>query len=483
MRTPNAPPGATILPFRRRAPEEAPPRRDPRQRRQERVKAQSDREGADLLARLGPLEDLTAQISALEGQGTTEGAEAAAVVYIMRAIVRNITGDVEGSIADTERAVALGPDQVNVLYTAATLLRREGRPGAVALLDRIAALTPTDPEAYQTRGEALADEGDHERALASFRRALTLDPASKDAHAEMAASLRALGRLDEAIDACGTALRFDPNDADLRRVRACYHADKGDHEAAVRDLDRAIKLRPTEAYWVSERADAHAFAGRPAEAIADYTRAMQLEPDEAQFPAARATIHLQAGAFDAAIRDFDAAIRLKPSTAHHYWGRAIVHLGRRDSFAALADYERAIDRAPNELRCRVEYVRCLARVGLTDEALAVIRDGFRHTPGSVDLLLERARIHEDNHDYKAAGVALNAAVMAAQRSAEPFLARAKFFARHEDFVETVAEARRAGLLADTGELHASEVDLRTAASLGSEEALERLARRASDRWQ
>src|SRR6185436_6763350 len=103
-------------------------------------------------------------------------------VYLLRATVREIDQDAAGALADLERALELAPNEVTVLQFGATLRERLGAPGGIALLDRAAELAPTNPAIYLDRGELLAAEGAHERALSNFHRVLTLDAACKAAH-------------------------------------------------------------------------------------------------------------------------------------------------------------------------------------------------------------------------------------------------------------------------------------------------------------
>lgn len=394
MLPPKEPRGAVILPFRRRDPHEPPPERDrdPVQVREDRVMARYARAIDSIRARIGTVDDMTEVIAKLEQEDTDTAATTLPTFYLVRSIRRELDQDNVGALDDAERALALAPDDIDALRTTAKLLERCGKPGGLALLDRAAAIAPTDLGTYLVRGDLLAEQGDHERAITNFHRALTLDATCKAAHVALAKSFEALGRLEDAFAACTAALRLDPNNSGLRHTRALYHYDKGDIEGAIRDLDRALKLRPNEPYWFADRAAAHAIAGRPQQAIADYTRAMQLEPNESDFASMRSVLHLQARAFDPAIADLTIAIRLKPSFAPYYWRRALLRHAVGDLVGAIVDHEIAVAKDPEEMSFRSSLARCLFAADRTADALHAVAEGLARAPDNAELLLDRAEI-------------------------------------------------------------------------------------------
>ena len=85
-----------------------------------------------------------------------------------------------------------------------------GHPDAAIPYLEHAVVASGDALSHSALGKALALQGDHARAVASFQRALELQPGSAETHFRLAASLRSLGRFEEALAAYQEASRLAP---------------------------------------------------------------------------------------------------------------------------------------------------------------------------------------------------------------------------------------------------------------------------------
>jgi tetratricopeptide (TPR) repeat protein len=440
--------GGTVLPFRRRNPNDAPPDKNPLRRLYERGMDRIERENERLRAEALALYEATEAAAKLEPEGSAASTRTLAKLHLLRALRHDLDGDFAAALADAARSLELDPTNVGALTFTAALRTRCREPGALALLDRAAELAPANPGVFLLRGELLAHERDHERALPNFHRALSLDATSKAAHIARAESFGALRRYAEAVASCTAALRLAPNDADILRRRAGYHEKNGDIEAEIRDLNRAIKLRPNDAYWVSARAAAHLRAGRRERALVDYTRAMQLEPDESHFPSARALIHMASGAFEQAIADLTLAIRLQPSSETYYWRRAIAHTARDDLTAALADYDRSVALEADHEPLLAQVRRLLEADG-GEDALPDAEEGLAGAPEESELLLSRADAFEHAWEPFTGLEALAKALDVAPEVTKLHLANARRLLERDDDVEAIAALDRALALSPT----------------------------------
>ena len=156
--------------------------------------------------------------------------------WYYRGLSRDATGDHTGAMHDLDRALALEPNDANVLLRRADVYLNAGHPqearaDLVALLklhpegpiaehalfslghagialgeydkayaayDQLVALSPRDPKAICDRGIALAHMGRHQEALTDLSRAITYDPTLDRAYAARAVELIALDRKAEA---------------------------------------------------------------------------------------------------------------------------------------------------------------------------------------------------------------------------------------------------------------------------------------------
>lgn len=117
-----------------------------------------------------------------------------------------------------------------------------------ALVQARAVLGANHPDLASAEGRAAARAGDHEAALAAFRRALAVDPDAHSAWFGLGRSLLQLGRRDEATAALARHHQLVPlmdqrdhalRAIDLAPLHSANHAQLGDVERSIGRLDRA----------------------------------------------------------------------------------------------------------------------------------------------------------------------------------------------------------------------------------------------------
>src|SRR5258708_23584761 len=92
-------------------------------------------------------------------------------------------------------------------------------PSRIAALSETIKNTPNDPQAYNTRGLALAQAGKLEDALADFNKAISLAPNDARAYVNRGLIYRQTKRLDQAMAGYERALALAANDAGAYVVR------------------------------------------------------------------------------------------------------------------------------------------------------------------------------------------------------------------------------------------------------------------------
>ena len=166
-----------------------------------------------------------------------------------------LTGDLQRSKADFEKALEVKPDDHEALNSLGQILDRQGNiAGAVARFERAIALAPERwayrfnlahavgrlgdwkravdeyreavrlfPDDYATQfnlAQALHRLGDDHGAIPEFERAIQLAPAEASFHLALGNSLQAVGKLTEARKAFETYLQMAPTAPDAGRVKA-----------------------------------------------------------------------------------------------------------------------------------------------------------------------------------------------------------------------------------------------------------------------
>jgi serine/threonine-protein kinase len=108
-------------------------------------------------------------------------------------------GDLEGALADVDRAVALDPTSGHAHYTRGALLIAADRPdAALAALDRSLAVDPLSPPTRMMQGRAHLRRGDLTAALAVGRENAALHPQQGPLRGSVVRVLTLAGRHDEA---------------------------------------------------------------------------------------------------------------------------------------------------------------------------------------------------------------------------------------------------------------------------------------------
>ena len=166
--------------------------------------------------------------------------------WYYRGLSRDAMGDHVGAMHDMDRALALDPNDANVLLRRADVYLNAGRAReARADLEALLKLHPSGPIA--------------EHALFSLGRAGV-----------------ALGEFDRAFSAYDRLLALTPDDPMGLCDRGIARAHLGQHEAAIRDLTRAIALDPALDKAYTARAVELIGLGRKTEACADLKKALDL---------------------------------------------------------------------------------------------------------------------------------------------------------------------------------------------------------------
>ncbi len=96
---------------------------------------------------------------------------------VNRGIEKGKQGDLDGAIADFNRAIELNPKDDAPYYNRAQAKRlKKDTAGAIADYTRAIELGSTNPAAYNNRGNARAENNDRDGAIADYTRAIELKP-------------------------------------------------------------------------------------------------------------------------------------------------------------------------------------------------------------------------------------------------------------------------------------------------------------------
>ena len=142
---------------------------------------------------------------------------------------RTADWDWRGADQAFHRAVALSPDDANILTEASVTLLNVGHVGeAIKLGQRAVEIDPLNPDAHFNLSLILSNAGRLADALVAARHAVALAPQAEDYHASFAATLADVGQLDEA----GKELALETHGDTRISAEALILVRRGEHAAA-----------------------------------------------------------------------------------------------------------------------------------------------------------------------------------------------------------------------------------------------------------
>jgi tetratricopeptide (TPR) repeat protein len=179
-----------------------------------------------------------------------------AKAHLDRGAARFGKGDIDGAIADFDRAIQLRPDLASAwLNRGGAKYRKQDLAGAVADFDRAAALDPSRPLAAANRAVVRLLQGDAAGAEADATKAIELGPWRAESYATRGRARAARENLQGALEDYSKAVSIRPDDPDQLQMRGYLRillvtrdpARAAEHRAeAVKDLERALKLAPAD---------------------------------------------------------------------------------------------------------------------------------------------------------------------------------------------------------------------------------------------
>jgi len=252
----------------------------------------------------------------------------------------------------------------------------------LAMADFEAALRidPKYAEGYNGRGRVYLARKDEDRALGEFETAIRLDPKNPWPHNNSGVAYFAKGDTTHAIAEYGEAIRIDPTIVWPHVNRGEIYFRMGDTDHALADFQAAVRLDPKIAaghYWL---ANVYREKGDKDRALAEASEAVQLEPRNVAAFDVRGYVNHVMGDEDRALADYAEAIRLDPNSPWPRNERATSYRARGEKTLALADYNEAIRLNPKFAYAYFDRGDLYRSEGDNLNALAVFEAALRWLP-------------------------------------------------------------------------------------------------------
>ena len=270
-----------------------------------------------------------------------------AVAYANRGAAKILAGNPQGAIADLDKAIEINPGDAAAYGERGNAKARKGDlDGAIEDFTKVIEIDPADAAAYGERGNAKARKGDLASAIKDFTEAIEIEPAEAEAHYSRGIAKQNRKDLNGAIADFTQATGIEPGHASAYYSRGIARKDMDELDGAMIDLSKAIRLEPAYALLHNERGLVQAEKSNWKGAVADCSRAIDIDPGFASAYYNRSTARKNLQDWEGVIADCSKAIELDPGFAAAYNSRGEARAGTGDLEGAIADFSRAIEIMP-----------------------------------------------------------------------------------------------------------------------------------------
>jgi tetratricopeptide (TPR) repeat protein len=259
------------------------------------------------------------------------------------------------------------PDGEQVSVSQVDRLRQDSELAAAETLgSRAVETSPEDPAAWISLGRVKLDRYLREDALACFGRALRCPEPVPVAAAWQVAALCRLRRFDEAREAVEAGLDRFPRNPDILVAHARSHIDQYEWAASLPLFDQAMEIDPRHAHALGWRVAALLSLRRLDQAEAAARDAIDRLPDEPDLLVQMGWVHGDQFHYEDALAWFERGLKVAPG---HDWA----------------------------LRSRAIALRRLRRFA---EAETAAQEGIERRPGDTGLMMQMARLRDDQYRYE-----------------------------------------------------------------------------------
>ncbi len=264
--------------------------------------------------------------------------------YVKFGSLKKRGGNLDGALADYNRAIGLNPKLAEAWSGRGGIKRAKGDlDGALADYNRAIELKPQLAAAYNNRGLVKKAKGDNAGAMDDFDKAIKLKPNSPGTYTNRGQIKRKQGNKEAALADFNWAISLNPDTAEAYQGRGQIKRANGEVDAALADFDKAIELKPDLAPAYYYRGELKRAKGEFEGAIADFSKMIELKPDSAEAFHFRGEAKRVKGDIDGAMADYNKAIELKPKLGLPYNSRGLTKRGKGDLDGALADLDKAVE--------------------------------------------------------------------------------------------------------------------------------------------
>ena len=303
--------------------------------------------------------------------------------------------------------------------------------------------THNDAETHNTRGIAYSENGDQDRAIATFSKVIELNPDLADAYNNRGVAYNIKGDYDRAIQDFNKAIQLRPDDANTYNNRGNAYSDETEHDRAIQDYNMAIELNPQLVEAYNNRGTVYYDKHNYDRAIQDFNKALELKPDYAKAYNNRGVAYQDESDYDRAIEDHNKAIELKPEAVEAYNSRGIAYCHKGEYDRAMVDFDKALELKPNYAEAYNSRGVAYAGKGEIDRAIEDHNKAIELNPKAVGAYNSRGITYCYKGEYDRAIVDFNKALELNPDYAEAYNSRGIAYRDKGEFDRAIEECNMA----------------------------------------
>ena len=207
-----------------------------------------------------------------------------------------------------------------------------------------------DASAHLVMGLFLAQSGQSEQSMQSYKEAAKLAPQSAYPHYFLAQIHERASHLEMAIKEYREAVRLDPAYAPARTNLGVAYQEQGKLEMAIPQYREVIKLHPSDSVAHANLACALAEQGKLEPAVQSYKEALRLNPNDAEVHFALGCLYEDRSRRDLAQKEYNEALRANPDFGPAHTALGWISLGKGHLQDAFEAFNRGLKANPEDAR-------------------------------------------------------------------------------------------------------------------------------------
>lgn len=273
---------------------------------------------------------------------------------------------------------------------------------SITLFEHVLGVNKTCYTTHVNLGNAFADRGEKEKAIAHYLEVLRFDPEHPDAHFNLAVIYDEQGKTDEAIDHYSKCLQADRNKADVLINLGILFESKGEMQKAVDQYLEAIRIDPGSVEAYNNLGNIMLKHGNINEAIGYYEAALENNPGYDEIHSNLGTAFVHKGKLNDAIVQFTKAIEINPDNSEANNNLQKARQIKKTIENSIVKLKESLKNDPENpsLHCRLGEI--YTKMGDSENAIAQYRNALSIDPGFLQALHGMVIVYSNNKEYEKA---------------------------------------------------------------------------------